>query len=391
VFKSVLHIGKYSRDTDGGLERVMYSQISELRKRGYLVYSLSYDKGALAPENSDGLDFHCRATLMLMNQPVSLDFIFRLLSLSTKVDVIQLHVPNLMASLSVLLASMFSRRLRSMPLVLQWHSDIVGDAAARWFARYLQNILLRRTNLVICSSLIYAQNSPELKKHLGKVRIVRIWSGGPRRPHPTALDPLFEKKIGRIRERGGKIILSVGRLVGYKNQRQLIESFTKLPSNIYLMLVGNGPLLGTLRRGIENLGLEDRVEIITGLSDQELDWMFTKSDVFCLLSSDRRESFGLVFLEALIRGLKVVAFDNHSSGSKELFDIAGAQASLLKSLDPLDVSEALISALNDPWLAQDSSINVKDYYQNNAGVRELMTVYGELGIPLEEGRDGRES
>lgn len=109
-----------------------------------------------------------------------------------------------------------------------------------------------------------------------------------------------------------KIILTVGRLVPAKGHDLALEAIAKLrhyiPEILYV-IVGEGPSRGSLEAQIKNLQLENHV-IITGYVNSEmLEYYYGVADVFVMAGRATQEfieGFGLVFIEAGIRGKAVI-------------------------------------------------------------------------------------
>jgi glycosyltransferase involved in cell wall biosynthesis len=74
-----------------------------------------------------------------------------------------------------------------------------------------------------------------------------------------------------------------------------------------LILVGDGPLEGDLRRRAAELGIADRVLFAGRVDDADLPAYYQASDVFVLPSIARTEAFGVVQVEAMAAGLPVVS------------------------------------------------------------------------------------
>jgi len=117
---------------------------------------------------------------------------------------------------------------------------------------------------------------------------------------------------------GVKVVLFVGRLAEKKGVQYLIEAMQWVDAR--LVIVGDGPLDGALRRRTKELGLEGKVLFLGAKSHEELPEIYASADVFCapsVTASDRdQEGFGLVILEAMASGLPVVA--SRSGGITEI-------------------------------------------------------------------------
>lgn len=107
---------------------------------------------------------------------------------------------------------------------------------------------------------------------------------------------------------GGVMLLTVARLVERKGHLKVLEAMTKLPNTIYT-IVGNGPMKTKIAERILELGLADRVTMITDVQDADLPDIYTDADIFVMpttQSKTDREGFGIVYLEANLFGLPVV-------------------------------------------------------------------------------------
>jgi glycosyltransferase involved in cell wall biosynthesis len=108
----------------------------------------------------------------------------------------------------------------------------------------------------------------------------------------------------------GSVILTVGRWVAaerYKGLDDLIRATAQLRAGIpelHLVAVGGGDDLGRLQALATELGVQDCVHFLEGLSQEELAACYAQADVFALPSAG--EGFGLVFLEAMAFGKPIV-------------------------------------------------------------------------------------
>ncbi len=104
---------------------------------------------------------------------------------------------------------------------------------------------------------------------------------------------------------GGLAILCVAHLYPRKDVATLLDAMARLPEDVRLRVVGNGPELSRLRQRVRTLALDGRVELLGHVPFARLAAEYRRADVFCLPS--RQEGFGIVFLEAMAAGLPIVA------------------------------------------------------------------------------------
>ena len=98
----------------------------------------------------------------------------------------------------------------------------------------------------------------------------------------------------------------IGRLVHKKNHDVLLRAFMKLEVSAKLIIVGDGPLLGTLVDRVKELGIGDRV-IFAGFNP-EASRLVSAFDMFVMSSGDQ-EAFGIVLLEAMLGKISVLCSD----------------------------------------------------------------------------------
>lgn len=99
--------------------------------------------------------------------------------------------------------------------------------------------------------------------------------------------------------------VSVGRLVASKGWDILIKAFEKLSDDCRLVIAGDGPERTNIENLISDLELNDKVSLLGNVNKNEFQNMFSISDCFVLAS--RSETFGLVYAEAMMAGLPVIA------------------------------------------------------------------------------------
>jgi glycosyltransferase involved in cell wall biosynthesis len=103
------------------------------------------------------------------------------------------------------------------------------------------------------------------------------------------------------------IFISVGTLNHNKGFDLLIDAFNlaSFPNNVYLEIIGEGEEKHNLLKKISDLNLVNQVKITGYKTRLNIHKRFLKSNVFVLAS--RSETFGVVFIEAIMSGLPVIA------------------------------------------------------------------------------------
>ena len=102
-----------------------------------------------------------------------------------------------------------------------------------------------------------------------------------------------------------KLLLSVGHLIERKGNHIAIEALMALPTNVKLIIAGDGPDRDALRRQTQALGVADRIQFAGVIEQTQLKWWYSAADALVLCSS--REGWANVLLESMACGTPVIA------------------------------------------------------------------------------------
>jgi glycosyltransferase involved in cell wall biosynthesis len=148
----------------------------------------------------------------------------------------------------------------------------------------------------------------------------------------------------------GLRIISVGRLSSEKGHAGLLGAFASLCSTypgLELILVGDGPELGKLRKTAEQLGISDRVRFAGRLGEQASLDEIAKAHILVVASF--MEGLPIVLMEAMAIGTAVVA--SRVAGIPEL--IEDEESGLLFTPSNWDeLAERIRRLVDDPALGQ---------------------------------------
>jgi len=310
--KSILHIGKFYPPFNGGIENFMAELLPLNNGSGYRVSALVHQHKVTTATDCEmirGVKIYraaCFGSLMFAPfSPWFLKDINYCLKLESP-DILHIHMPNTSAFWLFL-----SAEVRKLPWVIHWHSDVLGDKP-KWFIKMLypvyrifEKAMLKRAKRIICTSPSYCDSSEPLAKFRSKVTII-----------PLGL-PLPNSNSIQVSEKGKLRILVVGRLSYYKGHKVLFDAIASMPksyqSRIEVKVVGRGELNQELNNHLKQNGI-DCVEMLGGVSEQQLNDCYTWCDLLCLPSIERTEAFGLVILEAARKAKPALVTDVKGSG-----------------------------------------------------------------------------
>lgn len=150
-----------------------------------------------------------------------------------------------------------------------------------------------------------------------------------------------------------KVLVCVGRLVHRKGQDRLIESMPEIIAKVpdaHLLIVGQGPYLGHLKKLVADNHLHGYVTFIGRIHYGELPRYICAGDLFVMPSRSRFgglevEGLGIVYLEASACGLPVIA---GSSGGAPDAVVEGVTGVVVDGTNTRQIAQAAISLLSDP-------------------------------------------
>lgn len=295
--KKILQVNKFYYPYIGGIETVAKYLAENFNdeKKWQTEVLVCQEKGSRKIEFINKVKVTRASTLgVFLRMPISFDFFWLFREKTKEADIVVIHHPFPLAFLAYVL---FSKK----PLIVWYHSDIVKQKITGKLISPIINRVLGLAEIILVSNQAIIKNSKSLKRFQRKCETI---------PYGLEIGHLLvkrqEKEIDFIRKEFGQgrpLVLSVGRLIYYKGFEYLIEAFSNI-DNINLLIIGDGPLRNKLDNLIIKNNLQDRVTIISSVSD--LVPYYQASDLFVLPSVAESEVFGLVQIEALAAGLPVI-------------------------------------------------------------------------------------
>ena len=292
----ILVLGKYYPPYYGGIETLTRNWCEGFARRGADVTCVvANDRPATIIESIQGVRIERCARF---GTPLSTPLCPRYLHAARRpADIIQVHFPNPLADLTLLLGR------RNTPVVVTYHSDIIRQKGLMGLYRPLLNWLLRRAQSIVVATPPQLSFSDALPAYRDRCEIIPFGLDLARfATPPTPSQAVLDAKAAA----GNRpILLNIGRLVGYKGQRYLIEALRF--TNAVAWLVGTGPLREELEQVARYAKVLDRVRFWGEVEDAELPGLLHACDIFVLSSITPNEAFGLVQVEAIAAGKPVIS------------------------------------------------------------------------------------
>lgn len=170
-------------------------------------------------------------------------------------------------------------------------------------------------------------------------------------------DALRDATRKRLLERPAPLLGFVGRLAKEKRVDLLLRAFTRLPSELQLVVAGDGPERASLERLASELQIAPRVQFLGHIGDPKaLQPLYNAFDLLVLPSS--QEGMPVVIVEALATGTNVLASD--LPGTRMVL-ADGAYGQLTAADAPELLSRAILEALAAPDAAERRIRRAQDF------------------------------
>ena len=333
----LLYLGLKIFSATGGIEQVnrnwLYA-LSHLADKGKLrfkaisLYDQTSDDRYVQPLNFNGFNKN--------------PFLFGLSTIWNSFSSNVIVISHLNLSLFALIAKLFNPRLK---IIVQLHGI---EAWANLSG--VQERLLNQANKILAVSEftrnIVLNKYPKLKD---KIIVFNNSLNGITKYEFNELERnKFRAKLNLDDHQ--KLIITIGRLLNteaYKGYDKTIEAIARLKiNNVVFHIIGKSEEIEKVR--IQNLinknNLQTQVKLIGFVNDDELTSYYQAADLFVMPS--KGEGFGLVFIDAMANGLRVIG--GNADGSVDA--ISSFPESYLVNPDDVDeIANSISIALNTNW------------------------------------------
>ncbi len=197
-----------------------------------------------------------------------------------------------------LLASFIHDKL-GIPIIITEHSSQYAmQEIPKELNEKIEECLQNQMNLFAVSPKLIQLLESKYTKEINKIE----WL-------PNVIDPKIEqmKLNGRTPDQIVRF-LTIGNLIPLKGQEELIRAFHKVFKNeddVELIIAGEGYLKDQLSKIITELQMDKKIKLIGFINRKEVVRQMDQSNVFVLPS--HYETFGVVLIEALSRGVPVIS------------------------------------------------------------------------------------
>lgn len=366
----VLQVNKLYSPWIGGVETVTQDIAEGLNSEVDMNVLVCQPKGKGAVETVNGVKVTRAGSLgIYFSMPVSFSFIFKLRKMSKNADIIQLHDPNPLGDLALLLSGYKGKT------AVWWHSDIVKQKKLLFFFKPIMNRFLKRVDRIIVATEGHITSSKYLGKYKEKCVVV---------PYGIKVDeylnnPRLPVLTEKLTDSGSKKVLFTGRLIYYKGIEVLVRAFEEI-SGAELFIIGTGSEESGMRELVSEKNMSDKVHFLGNMPKDKLRAAFADCDFLVLPSVANSEAFGLVQLEAMVYGKPVintnlptgvpfVSVDGKTGITVPVNDIGALAAAIQKLTDD--------SALREEY-GRNAAERVKQEFDVNKMAESVLSEYKKL-------------
>jgi glycosyltransferase involved in cell wall biosynthesis len=264
-----------------------------------------------------------------------------------------------------------------LPFVVTVHGSDINVYGERFLIRDQIKWALGRAAAVIAVSADLKDKVSRLVP-LNSQRVVHIPCAGV----DSRIFKVIDQKTARRSlglDEDGRIVMFVGRLVPIKAVDVLLRAWRRLRldgrvlRNDCLVIVGDGPERAALEAQSCNNELQDIVRFVGDFSQEKIAAWLGAASAFCLPS--RNEGTPNVIIEALASGRPVVA--SRVGGVPEVVS-EGVTGLLVESGNEALLAQALATALERQWDAEQIAASVANYTWDILGRRNIATLQAVL-------------
>lgn len=279
-------------------------------------------------------------------------------------DVVIFHAPFFGAVEPLLWKLKFSQK--KPKVLVYYHQDPLIDKGLRkyvfnFYNKYIYPALFRRADRVLASSQDYVENSlltPAHEKMPEKFRAVPL-GVDIKRFYPIQEEDLLNKVRVKYDLPADKPLISfvggLGQSHYFKGVKFLIEAAKNLQEAEIdfgkVVLVGRGNLIDEYKAYAADLGVADKITILTTVEDDELNAIYNLSTVNVLPSMDTSsEVFGLVSVEAMAAKTPVIS--SNIVGVRTVSE-DGKTGFLIEAGNVAELTDRLKRFLTEPELSKE--------------------------------------
>jgi glycosyltransferase involved in cell wall biosynthesis len=205
--------------------------------------------------------------------------------------------------------------------------------------RAIFNRICKKIDRIICISNSVKNDMLYNSKSLDPSKLTVIFNGIDANVYNIAMGQQEAREILNLPQKGFLFGI-VARLKKAKAHNILLHAFAKVAgtdTNVFLIIVGGGPLEEELKREVDELDIASRVFFLGYKKPEEVPVVLRALD--CFVHPSRREGLGMAILEAMSAGLPVIATE--TDGIIDIFNTPETIGAKVSANDASALAESM--------------------------------------------------
>ena len=293
-----------------------------------------------------------------------LNFVFSLglLNFINKKNPATIIIPDHIRYISFLLARIFVLKRNKIDWI--WYGVDVKPKKNLFDLRYFSRYIFFKTILRITSDkfTFYDQKS--------KLNFDEIFQNNKRTFLVRNTVSVKQKNYHKNPNR--KNFINIGRLEKRKNNNLLINSFkrciNKIPENINLIFIGDGPEEKNLKKQVSKLNLNSRIKFFNGTYSEKKIEKYYESAIATISYGQA----GLAILQSFGHGVCFITTKDAISGG-EISNINNFENGILIDNKENEIDNIICLLANNKYIAEYLGENAYFFYKNNATLKNMVT------------------
>ncbi len=276
----------------------------------------------------------------------------------------------------------FAAKLAGVPFIVSTIAAPVEEFNVNPIKKAIYVLLNRCSEKLVDRFIVVADSLREklIKRHrIAPEKIVRIYNG----VELAQCD--CNKSSSRLKEElniedNAVLVAAIGRLVWEKDLPCFIRAAEKVlssQSQVKFLIVGDGPLRGSLENVVKTLGIERSV-IFTGFRE-DIKEILSALDILVLCSL--REGLPLTILEAMARAKPVVATNIEGVREEVIDNVTGI---LVEPRNSDSLEDAIICLLKDRQRAQALGLKGREIVEKKFTLEQAIELHEQLYHSLKQ-------
>jgi len=380
----ILTVLTYYRPHTSGLTIYVERLVHSLAKRGHQVTILTskFEDDLPREEVIDGVRIVRAPVLLRISKGVIMPtFGYLAWKMVMKHDVLHLHLPQFDAA-GVALRG----RLLRKPTVITYHCDL--KLPPGFFNRIVNLVVLvmndlaaRFTHRIGAYTQDFADHSPYLRRYSKKVSVILP----PVELPEVSEESVVDFKIEHNPEEKGPVIGMATRFASEKGIEVLLDAFPKvlekypdamiLFAGQYLDVMGEDAYFERLKPFIDQYQAQDQWKYLGNLNPSQIAAFYPNLDVLVVPSLNSTETFGLVQIEAMMKGTPSIA--SNLPGVRQPPQITG-MGEVVPIGDSKGLADAILKILDHPENYAGDPEAVARQFDPQANAASYESLYMEL-------------